>query len=569
MTEDLGFSGGWEVWKTGVPGLDHVLGGGIPKLSLTLISGGPGSGKTILAQQILHYNATPQSPALYFTIMGEPVLKLLRYQRRMSYFDERKLVNGSIRFVSLEDEFESRDLGRLLDAIERRVRDINPSLMAIDSFRSLSRTMSFAGQETQLQTFVDNLGLFLATWQTTSFLVGEYRELEESQSPVFSLADNILWLHQSVERNSVVRKMQVAKVRGQASQSGLHTFRITSNGIDVFPRIPAGLLSYARQANRLRMSTGVADLNEMMGGGIPTGDAVMVAGPSGTGKSILGLQFVAEGLSRGEAAVVAVFEEHPGEYVARAKDLGFDLQQGIDKNLLRILYIRPLDLSVDETLLELQTASQSLKASRLVIDSVSGFELALAPTFREDFRESFYRLISQLTSLGVTVLMTGEIVENFTELRFSSHFISFLADDVILLRYVEINGELKRMLTVAKMRNSGHSKDLRLYDITDKGIEIGKTLDDYQGIVTDMPTHKPLGLFSQCEGLVVREVLTLRTIAQLGQATVSQLSKATGLQRKPLSRAIERLLELDYIDERDEIGQRIFHLASTNNESSS
>jgi circadian clock protein KaiC len=209
-----------------------------------------------------------------------------------------------------------------------------------------------------------------------------------------------------------------------------------------------------------------------------------VTGPAGSGKSALATQFIATGLAAGEPAVIAVFEEHPKEFLAHAKSKGPDLQAMADKGLLEVIYLRPLDLSVDEALLEIQAAVVRTKAQRLVIDSLSGFELALAPTFRVDFRESLYRMVGALTGSGVTVFMTVEVAESFTDLRFSTDLISFLTDDVIFQRYVEIEGRMHKVMTVIKMRGSAHSKDLRLYDVTERGLEIGNTLYNYHGIVT-------------------------------------------------------------------------------------
>jgi circadian clock protein KaiC len=195
-------------------------------------------------------------------------------------------------------------------------------------------------------------------------------------------------------------------------------------------------------------------------------------------------QFVAAGFKKGEPAVIAVFEEHPQEFLAHAKSLASNLGPMVRKGLLEVVYLRPLDLSVDEDLLDIQAAVKCTKAQRLVIDSLSGFELALAPTFREDFRESLYRMVGALTGAGVTVFMTTEVAQSFTDLRFSTDLISFLTDDVIVQRYVEIEGDIRKVMTVIKMRGSEHSKALRLYDVTKKGLVVGDALHDYRGIIT-------------------------------------------------------------------------------------
>jgi circadian clock protein KaiC len=238
-----------------------------------------------------------------------------------------------------------------------------------------------------------------------------------------------------------------------------------------------------------RVSTGVPGLDEMLGGGIPAGDSVLIAGPSGSGKSALATQFLAEGVRQGEPGVIAIFEERPDNYIVRADHLGLGLQGMIQEAKLKVLYLRPLDLSVDEALRELLDAVKEVGARRVVIDSMNGFELALAPAFREDFRESLYRLVVALTGAGVTVLTTVEVAASFTDMRFSPQAISFLSDDIILQRYVEIDSRLRRVLMVVKMRGSGHSKDIREYEVTQDGLVVGERLTDYAGLITGSPTR--------------------------------------------------------------------------------
>jgi circadian clock protein KaiC len=426
--------------------------------------------------------------ALYFTVVGEPAVKMLRYQQQMSYFDLDK-VGDPIQFVNLGDDLIKGGLTEVLERIKADVEAVNPSLVIVDSFRTVARSVKGAdGADILLQDFVQQLALFLASRQATTFLVGEYGEDEVRDNPIFTVADGIIWLYQSQDRNSVVRKMQIVKMRGQATMPGLHTFRITDDGTQIFPRIPQRSGSTRRQIPRLRISTGVPELDEMMGGGIPAGDSILVAGPSGSGKSTLATQFIDAGGRSGDRGVLVVFEEYSDEYIARAKSLGFNLDELIARGDLKIIYLRPLDLSVDEALHELQSSVQGLGAKRAVIDSLSGFEVALAPTFREDFRESLYRMVGVLSDIGVTTLMTAEVTDSYSELRFSPHEISFLTDNVILQRYAEMAGQLRKVITVVKMRSSEHSKDLRAYEITAGGIKLGETLSNYRGIITGVPS---------------------------------------------------------------------------------
>jgi circadian clock protein KaiC len=476
---------------TGVPGLDDVLGGGLPELSFNLIVGSPGCGKTTLAHQILFANATAERPGLYFTIVGEPPLKMLRYQQQYSFFDPAK-VNGMIRFISLGDELQ-QGLAAVLESIVRQVEAATPGLVVVDSFRSAMRAPR-GEKELELQEFVQRLAVHLTVWEATTFLIGEFGEHDGQDHPVFTVADSLISLSQKTERNSVVRKLRVVKMRGQGDLPGLHTFRITSDGLKVFPRIPKPDEDAAqREASSAvgpieeRVPTGVSGLDEMLNGGIPRGYSVMIAGPSGAGKTVLAGQFITEGVKRGEPGVIAIFEKRPAGYL-QTTSLGRDLEQMIRDGKVTIVYLRPLDLSVDETLYELRETITRMRAERVVIDSLSGFEMAVSPGFREDFRESLYRLVGVLTGLGVTVMMTLEIEDSYTELRLGPTQNAFLTDAIILQRYVELDGALKRMMTVVKLRGSDHSKDLRLYEVHSRGLTVGDTVPLYDhGLLTANP----------------------------------------------------------------------------------
>ena len=473
--------------STGVPELDTVLGGGLPEYSFNIIAGMPGTGKTTLAHQIMFANATPESPALFFTVLGEPTLKMLRYQQQFSFFDADKL-ESSVRFINLSDVVLEGDLGAVLERIKAEVEAASPGLVFVDSFRTLVRkSQSVPASEMELQGFVQRLALYLTSWQATTFLIGEYTEGETQNNPVFTVADGLLWLFQSTERNSVVRKLQIMKLRGQESIPGLHTFRITDHGLQVFPRT-YGLIGRERPLpSGKRQSTGVPGLDEMLDGGIPLGDSVLVAGPSGSGKSALATQFIAEGVRQGQPGVIAIFEERPQNYIERADLLGLGLNGKIAEGALKVLYLRPLDLSVDEALRAMLDAVKEIGAQRVVIDSMTGFELALAPAFRQDFRESLYRMIVALTGAGVTVLTTVETVSSFTDLRFTPQAISFLSDDIIVQRYVEIKGQLRRIMLIVKMRGGNHSKDIREYEVTSEGLVVGKHMSEYSGLTSGLP----------------------------------------------------------------------------------
>lgn len=468
---------------TGVPGLDEVLGGGLPEFSFNLIAGPPGCGKTTLAHQMMFALATPARPALYLTVLGEPPLKMLRYQQQFSYFDPER-INASVRFISLNEEMLGGDLNLVLARIVAEVAAHDPALVFVDSFRSVVlASSSGAHAELNLQHFVQQLGMLMTSWQATTFLIGEYF-VESDPNPVFTVADGLIWLRQSVQRNSMVRKMEIMKMRGQPTLPGLHTFRIDGSGIRVFA--PAGIgaqrsVETAQPVARLKM--GLPVLDDMLGGGLPCGYSLLIAGPSGSGKSILAAAFLAEGVRCGENGVIALFEQPNRTRSPVLAELIAGGQVGVVDS-------RAPDLSIDEIVQLILDEIRRLGARRVVIDSLSGFELAVAPTFREDFRENLSRMVASLSGEGVTVLMTSELEDRYQDLRFSPYGTAFMTDAIIVQRYIEIDSRLLRVMAVVKVRGSAHSDELRAFSIDGRGIHIGTTLPDQEGLLGGRPTRK-------------------------------------------------------------------------------
>jgi circadian clock protein KaiC len=285
----------------------------------------------------------------------------------------------------------------------------------------------------------------------------------------------------------MVRKMEVMKMRGQATLAGLHTFRIGQAGIEVFA--PAARSASALPAPRVagdapRLSMGIDVLDDMLGGGLPRGYSLLVAGPSGSGKSILAAAFLAAGARRGEAGVIAAFEQRTDR--GRDPELGRMIASG----QVAVIDTTAPDLSIDEVVLLLLTGIRRAKATRVVIDSLSGFELSLAPTFRDDFRESMSRLVGALAAEGVTVLMTSELEDRYTDLRFSPYGTAFLTDAIIVQRYIELESRLRRVIAVVKVRASAHSDELREFHIDEGGIRIGAILREQEGLLGGRPTRR-------------------------------------------------------------------------------
>ena len=473
---------------THVPGLDEVLGGGVPEFSFNLIAGQPGSGKTTLAHQIMFGLAGADRPALYITVLGEPPLKMLRYQQQFDFYDTN-LAGQSIRYVNLTQDTVTGDLGHVLAHIEAEVQAHKPGLVFIDSFRSVVRDVhSNVDSNLSLQHFMQQLAMLMTSWQATTFLIGEYFTDVES-NPVFTVADGLIWLHQRVERNSMVRQIEIKKMRGQASLPGLHAFRLTQSGFEVFspPRVVLSASTQAAsqtQAPRLKM--GVPLLDEMFGGGLPAGHSLLIAGPSGSGKTVLAMAFLAEGARNGETGVIAAFEQAPRKLPSP------EIVALIQAGQLGVVQGGALDLSVDEVLTLVLHQVRKLNASRVVIDSLSGLELAVAPSYRTDFRESLLAFVTTLKAAGVTALLTSELEDRYTDLRFSPYDTAFLTDAIIVQRYIEVDSRLRRLMAVVKVRGSAHSDELREYSIGQDGIKIGEMLADREGLLGGRPSKKDI-----------------------------------------------------------------------------
>jgi len=455
---------------TTVPGLDVLLGGGLSEFSFNLIAGAPGSGKTTLAHQIMFSLAGPQRKALFFTVLGEPPLKMLRYQQQYSFYDLDK-VGNSIRYVNLGEDLRMGNFSGVLDRIMREVEAFSPSLVFVDSFRSVVQTAKDGNEGiADLQHFIQELGTRMTSWEATTFLIGEYTQVEAEANPIMTVADGLLYLSQYQERDSVVRKIRIVKMRGREHLSGSHAFRISGDGVRIYPRVlprvPEMLPKGGSTEASSRIATGTPQLDEMLNGGLPRGHALLVTGPSGSGKTVFSTGFLAEGSSRGEKGVVVFFEKTTPSVRNRK------LSELVESGDVCIVESRLLDLAVEELIDDLVKAVQRTGATRVVLDSLSEFGLYLAPECRADIRDAVFRVFSTLAGLGVSVVATIGLEDRVMQADASRAGIAFLADAVVAMRAVETEGRLVRLISVVKVRGSAHSADLREYVITDDGIEI-------------------------------------------------------------------------------------------------
>jgi circadian clock protein KaiC len=472
---------------TGVPGLDVLLGGGLTEYSFTLIAGAPGSGKTTLAHQIMFALAGEERRALFFTVLGEPPLKMLRYQQQFSFFDMAK-VGPCIRYVNLADDLRAGHFHGVLDRIMREVEDFGPGLVFVDSFRSVMQSAR-SGNEglSDLQQFIQELGSRMATWQATTFLIGEYSQADVEANPIITVADGMVTLYQAPDDNSALRKLRVNKMRGQAHMTGAHTMRIAGDGIRVYPRLLPPLATDRLPGapvdrNPCRIPTGIPGLDELMHGGLPQGHTILVSGPTGAGKTIMGTRFLQAGAALGEKGVALFFEKG----TARLRNA--ELAEIVQAGHVSVVESRSLSLSVEELMDEMCGAIDRTGATRVVIDSLSEIGLYLAPEVRADLRVAVFRTLAELAKRGVSAMVTVGMEDDYCRLSFSPDELCFLTDAVLSLRFVEYEGELRKFMTVVKVRGVDHSTDLREYRITSEGIEVRPKAPHLNGIMLGRPT---------------------------------------------------------------------------------
>jgi circadian clock protein KaiC len=443
--------------------LDAVLGGGFLTNAINLLVGPPGSGKTILAQQYAFRNATTERPSLYLTTISEPLEKVLRYGQTLTFFDPTA-VGRTVLYEDLGRMLGNEGLAGVLDRIHAIIRERRPGILAVDSFKALR---SYAPDDSEFRRFLHDLAIRLSAFPVTSFWLGEYDSTELSIAPEFAVADAIISLSSERTARRDLRVLQVQKLRGSSFLSGKHAYRLSADGIEVFPRLADSERLSAYELAGERVSSGIEALDAMLGDGYWPGAATLVAGPTGAGKTLTGLHFIFAGIERGEPGVVATLQENPTQLERVAQGFGWSLTDG----KVEMLYRSVVDLYVDQWVHELFGAIRRTGARRVLIDSLN--DLAFAAGDEVRYREYLYSLLQRCSRDGVSLLMTYELGNLFESERLSEFGVSHLADNVVLLQYMRQRSRLKRTLTVLKTRASLHEPEIREFTIDRAGIVLG------------------------------------------------------------------------------------------------
>ncbi|GAA1634527.1 serine/threonine protein kinase [Kribbella alba] len=440
--------------------LDLVLGGGLPRDAIIMLVGAPGSGKTILAQQWVFANATPERPALYLTTVSEPLEKILRYGQTMSFFDQRA-VGHSVHYEDLGATLRDHGLRGVLERLRDLIREQQPMMIVIDSFRAMH---PYADRSSGFRRFLHDLAGMLSAVPVTTLWVGEYEEDDIARDPEFAVADAIVALSSAQVGQRSARALQVHKLRGGGFLAGKHAYRLSAEGLDVFPRLADAADASSYVLSDQRVPSGVKAVDDMLEDGYWPGASTLVAGPSGVGKTLMGLHFVFRALQLGERAVIATLQEDRYQLERTAARFGWTL----DAENLTVLYGSPVDLYVDEWVYELLATIKDTGASRVLVDSLGDLQVAAPDQAR--FREYLYSLLQRSSRGGTSLMMTYEVPELFGVTRLSEVTASHLADNVLLLQYAQISKSMTRTLTVLKTRASDHDPAIREFRITPEGI---------------------------------------------------------------------------------------------------
>jgi circadian clock protein KaiC len=445
--------------SSGEWGLDEILNGGLPADSINLIVGAPGSGKTILAEQYMFHNATPDRPGLYLSTVSEPLEKLIRYGQSLTFFDP-KAIGDRIVFEDLGRALTEDGLEAAVERVATLLKERRPGLLVIDSFKALE---AFGEDREGYRRALHELAGHLSAFPATCFWVGEYTEPELGRAPEFAVADAILSLATLRHGSREMRLFQVLKLRGSGFRAGQHTYRIGLDGLRLFPRLGAAGRVPDYAAEERRLSSGIAALDAMLEEGYWGGASTLVAGPAGAGKTLMGLHFIFRGAERGEPGVIATLQENPVQLERMARGFGWSLAD----DDVELMYRSPIDVYLEEWYYDLLEAIERTGARRVMIDGLT--DLRLATTDEVRFREYLYSLLQRCATRGISLMLTLEITPDGSP-SVSQYGISNISDNVVLLRLAPQGPRLARTITVLKTRASHHDPAVREFTIADTGI---------------------------------------------------------------------------------------------------
>ena len=476
--------------RTGVTGLDNILYGGLPANHLYLLEGDPGTGKTTMALQFLLEGAAQGEKGLYITL-SESKYELEEVARShhwsmdgISIFEmtstEQGLAPQAQYTVFHPSEVELADtMGSILEQVEKT----QPRRVVFDS---LSELQMLAGEPLRYRRQILGLKRFFSDRECTVLMLDD-RTAEGSGLQLQSIAHGVLMV-QSLDRTYGIkrRRLEVRKLRGAAFREGFHDFSIKTGGVVVYPRLVAA--EHKLDFCHTFVSSGVEELDRLLGGGIDGGTSTLLMGPAGCGKSTLAARYALSAAQRKEAAVIFAFDESTATYLHRSKLLGMDLAPYVETGKVRIEQIDPAELSPGEFVARIRNYVEKEHVRIVVLDSLNGFVNAMPD--EQFLMLQLHELLSYLDQHGIATIITMAQHGFFGSAVISPIDVSYLADTVILFRYFEHAGQVKQAISVLKKRSGAHERTIRELTLGSGGVKVGPALDAFEGVLTGTPKFK-------------------------------------------------------------------------------
>ena len=469
---------------TGVNGLDKVLNGGFLRPSIVLIAGTAGTGKTTLVMQSIFNSAKNDEICMYITAISEPIAMINNFMSQFSFYNISLLAKGNVKYVPIGIDIIHKGSEAIIKEMEQNIEIIKPDRIIIDPVNVFAYGLD---SESQRQFYYDFF-TSMKGWNSLVLLTGEFTGEELIKSTLSYMVDGIIQISNEPFYEKNIRYLNVLKMRGQEIQGGKHSCKINKDGFIVFPRIhPIPRKSVFNE----RMSTGVKGLDKMTGGGFVRGSSILISGSSGTGKTILGMQFIIDGLLKNEPGIIVSFEEDMEQIRENSKMFNWNLEEFENKNLLKM--ISPLEYDAYELALQIEETIDTIKAKRLLLDGTGRLQRML-PQYSQ-LPEYMGTVSNILKNKNITAVYTNETSNLTGATQITGTGISPFLDTVILLRYVEIKSEMRKAISVLKMRGSDHDKEIREIVITKNGAEIKLPFSEYSGLLSGNPIKIPSQAF--------------------------------------------------------------------------